>query len=768
MDDIRTIAQCVEGRSHKASGKGCQDDSACEKILGRRGCAYIVAVADGHGDPTCRRSARGSVIASDVALEQLGAFARRGLALSRAQFDEMLDDLLDPQDGRGVRRQVTDDIVAAWEGRVVADYDADPLEDIHEQLSALPDEQQLKIKRKLYGTTLVAALWLPGACLLLQEGDGNCMAIHADGNLDISLIPEDPLCVGNVTTSLSDTQAADEFRTAVVDLSVDPLAAVFVGTDGIDKSFAGDDGTNDFYVSVARDVAALGSRSWRQEDFEADLSDSLDRLSELGSGDDASLAAILDVHALRELDDRLEAGQQIFGLRNEHDACVGKLNSMQRRYEYYLTVSPTDPAEADRREAYLQDYERLSRRVDELAALIEGDGEGGLEPEPGEVNPSEVVVSEPAEVAPDGDALNDAAEAAPNGDAVPLAAEPVDLVAPVDDFVASDAALTGPDDGLAHATVPEQGEDDGLPLARPAHEPHVPLATSPGTAQVTELDSTASLRRVGNVRVRGESGARGRRLIVVGLVAVILALLVVGVLLAMRLMGTGAQPAEDPMPAASVETAPVEPLPAEPAVSEPTDAQEVAANGVVGLSAGDRSQIKSIVSQVFSQDQVQDALFSDGVLQNLIKSGKVGAGTARDLANACVEGVKINVTSMTPEDGVSFARVGLTCDARSVSKNDIDALRGQSASCDAFLAACAKAYQGGSSHIIYLPDCLFQKTGEEVGASGWTLPEEGGGRDEVLQSIKDGMEFTYALQQASAFDGEQAVGEPGEQDLWNT
>ena len=106
-------------------------------------------------------------------------------------------------------------------------------------------------------------------------------------------IPWDEKCFLNATTSICDKDAIGNFRHFY---SEDLPAAVFVGSDGIDDCFCNDEQLNSLYRTVLY--------SFSTSEFNAavaELQEYLPRLSAKGSGDDISVAAILDIDRIHKL-----------------------------------------------------------------------------------------------------------------------------------------------------------------------------------------------------------------------------------------------------------------------------------------------------------------------------------------------------------------------------------------------------------------------------------------------------------------------------------
>ncbi len=264
---------CV-GSSHQRMEQPCQDASASVRDKNYS----MAAVCDGHGGADYFRSDRGSKLAVEAfsACTADKDFLRR---LGRAESQKQVDALA---------RQLVKSVILRWNEAVDADLAQDPIRP--EELQAVSDKAKQRYlagekRQAIYGTTLLGVACCKGRCFGVQIGDGSCVAADKFGALTMP-IPHDDKCFLNVTTSLSDENAFEEFRFwTPQDLPV----AVFLSTDGVENSFAGEEKLLDFYRLVLKN---LTNGQW--EDQTKELFDYLPQLSSQGSGDDISLAVLLN------------------------------------------------------------------------------------------------------------------------------------------------------------------------------------------------------------------------------------------------------------------------------------------------------------------------------------------------------------------------------------------------------------------------------------------------------------------------------------------
>ena len=194
--------------------------------------------------------------------------------------------------------QLIKSIVAKWHGFINEDFINEPFSP--EEMTDLEEKYKERYKKgehieSAYGSTLIAILTTNDFWLGLHIGDGKCVVVDSSGNYS-QPIPWDEKCFLSVTTSMSDQKVIENFRYKLISDQI-PMAT-FVASDGIDDSFSTMDDDKqlyDFYNNIVR-LFSMESI----ENAEKELSSYLPILSQKGSKDDISLAALLDVEAIKE------------------------------------------------------------------------------------------------------------------------------------------------------------------------------------------------------------------------------------------------------------------------------------------------------------------------------------------------------------------------------------------------------------------------------------------------------------------------------------
>lgn len=263
----------VRGAAHVREDLPNQDAEACRGDDSGRWAA--VAVADGHGHSLAVRADRGAELAVEVALaaaqscwDSLGGHPDRFVAAT-------------------VSKQLPDVIADNWMASVERDLRERPFSEAElersgnlETLTAQPEAA--------YGTTLLVALAVGGSIVACQVGDGDLVAVTADGGV-VRPLPPDNRLVGTKTTSLASRTAHTDFRSGNVVVGQDRIEVIVLATDGYVNSFSAEDG----FAAAGRDLWKL-IRQVGPSQVEGALANWLESTSSDGTGDDATLAILFD------------------------------------------------------------------------------------------------------------------------------------------------------------------------------------------------------------------------------------------------------------------------------------------------------------------------------------------------------------------------------------------------------------------------------------------------------------------------------------------
>lgn len=290
----------VQGYNHIKNNKVCEDFSGHYDVEGLKICI----VADGHGSDDYPRTDRGARFAVDSAIKCVKQFVRTAPSI---------EVIADSKKNYPMLTQLAKSILNLWHKQIHTDYEKNPfneteLSKVKEKyrLKYLSDDEAIKKIEKAYGTTLIVFVVTEEYSFGMQIGDGKCVVVDQNGEF-IEPIPNDDNCQLNVTTSLCDSDAIDEFRYYVTD-SI-PVA-VFCGTDGIEDSYASLDELHALYRSILNVYIEYGIDVGNSE-----VNEYLPVLSQRGSGDDVSIAFIIDFEAVGSIRKILSVQDEIFDLQ---------------------------------------------------------------------------------------------------------------------------------------------------------------------------------------------------------------------------------------------------------------------------------------------------------------------------------------------------------------------------------------------------------------------------------------------------------------------
>lgn len=347
-DKIFSFSTTETGYNHiKAEpSKVCEDASDFyddEKM-------HICIVADGHGSDNYPRTDRGSQYAVDATIEQIKAFVQKiynpdpeNPEKSVNESNELIEKFLYSKiDETHQLKNLSKSILIRWRELVDKDVEENPFHEsdmlnVSDKYKKIYMSENISERRadKAYGCTLIAYVVTENFSFGMQIGDGKCVVIDKNGTFS-EPIPWDENCQMNVTTSICDSDAADEFRFFVTE---EKPSAVFCGSDGIDDSYANVEEMYALYRSIIKIFIEYGSDVGK-----AEIKEYLPVLTKKGSGDDVSIAFIMDIQRVTELTPVFTVQTELFNLESQlkekqhmvavneekEKALISKLSTMMR------------------------------------------------------------------------------------------------------------------------------------------------------------------------------------------------------------------------------------------------------------------------------------------------------------------------------------------------------------------------------------------------------------------------------------------------------
>lgn len=290
------------GYNHTKINKVCEDSSDFyddEKM-------HICVVADGHGSDNYPRTEYGSRFAVDAAIKSVIEF------VNTAEKEQVINDA---DNNYGMLNQLARSILRFWYERVEEDYREKPfaeeeLEKVSDKYKRryLSDNLEERKVEKAYGCTLIIYVVTNDYSFGMQIGDGKCVVVDENGQFS-EPIPWDDDCQLNVTTSICDDDAIEEFRFYVSDKIP---SAVFIGSDGIDDSYANEEELYALYRSILKIFIEHGAEVGKSE-----IKEYLPVLTKRGSGDDVSMGLIINSEKAKIIASVLDMQIEAFKLKQE-------------------------------------------------------------------------------------------------------------------------------------------------------------------------------------------------------------------------------------------------------------------------------------------------------------------------------------------------------------------------------------------------------------------------------------------------------------------
>ena len=273
----------------------------------------IVAVSDGHGSPKYFRSKEGA------------SFAMDAIGKMRFNIEHFSSEALTDGISEEIIRKVKFDIVKKWNALVDEHIKENPFEE-DEAFLALPEETRAKLlnpeildaedeiatrfglarPRKAYGCTLLAAFAFPDALLTLQLGDGDILALYK--NEVVERVPYETELTGEATESLCNVENSQQIQHKLFrfgEAGSELPILLTLSTDGIAKSYEEE---SDF-LEIPKTLKKVIENNTERKEVIRLLNGFLEKVTEEGSGDDCTLAAVYDKKRFSVGDDAIKTGK---------------------------------------------------------------------------------------------------------------------------------------------------------------------------------------------------------------------------------------------------------------------------------------------------------------------------------------------------------------------------------------------------------------------------------------------------------------------------
>lgn len=280
MNDNKVANISVRGYSHVLGEKECQDNS----ISWQEKQYDAVIVCDGHGGDKYFRSAIGSRFACEAGKKMISAFMNYVLNNdeTRINWDALLS-------------QLEISVINEWNELVRQHFSDNPFES-DARFEKLAEEDKRSVCSsyvKAYGSTFIAAVLTDKYLFALKLGDGNvCVSNRRNKACLLDKIRRelsDEQLQFNLTTSLCNSDAAKSFKHCNISVKINRINGVLLSSDGVINSFT----TEEAYVAFVENVFK-GFQDQKLKDAKQELADFLPELSKKGSGDDLSIAIIVE------------------------------------------------------------------------------------------------------------------------------------------------------------------------------------------------------------------------------------------------------------------------------------------------------------------------------------------------------------------------------------------------------------------------------------------------------------------------------------------
>jgi len=294
----RVVGCSVQGSAHARKNLPNQDAIRWFPEFGA-GSSLILSVADGHGDALSFRSSIGSCLAVLAAQTALTPFISNLSQLSDEQIREHGSQIKSETE-----TNLPAEIVRRWKHLVQQHWLAAPISHTETDWLAQYPQKAKRLREtqefySVYGATIMTVLATPHFIIYAQLGDGDVLALSAEG-LPYSPLPTDDRLFANEPPSLCLADASLTMRVKFQSIQppLSPPSMLILSTDGFKNSFESEAD----YLSFGTDIYQRLTTGKPEEELNTiaqNLTPWLAEISRGGSGDDVSLGILFRMNAFQ-------------------------------------------------------------------------------------------------------------------------------------------------------------------------------------------------------------------------------------------------------------------------------------------------------------------------------------------------------------------------------------------------------------------------------------------------------------------------------------
>jgi serine/threonine protein phosphatase PrpC len=268
------IGEGVIGYSHKVSKTSCQDFISYEKLDN----GVVIALADGHGSPSCIHSEIGSKLAVETAVDILKNIYYKvydGKNRDEKRQNRRLEHIEKILKSDKFKKNIED----MWKKKV---------EDHHKTIYPVV----YKTNYIKYGTTLLATLATENFIVYMKIGDGDIFTYSKTESEIYERIIEKDKGIYNLIVNSMCLESAYKYMDIEFNnfYNKKPPCAVFLCTDGYSNSFESDE---EIFKSLKNHYEII--KVGKKENIQRTLNLELEIMSKLKSKDDISFGIVYNI-----------------------------------------------------------------------------------------------------------------------------------------------------------------------------------------------------------------------------------------------------------------------------------------------------------------------------------------------------------------------------------------------------------------------------------------------------------------------------------------
>jgi serine/threonine protein phosphatase PrpC len=259
----------------------------------------IIAVSDGHGGNKYIRSADGSKIAVDCAVETAKKYFQISSETRKNKFTSTISSKMRKHELDDIIRNIKTQYLLSWQKNVDKHFNSTAFNEneqsfLKENCTSEECVAILTNPRLAYGCTFLCAIGYDDLVLILQLGDGDILGLYPNDKVS-ELIESDPRNIGNETLSLCSTRDISDISHRIL-IGDEIPSLITLTTDGVKNSY---DDLKPEEIQAFNNIPVVVKNGLLKNNFDTgevkiSINKWLEKVTANGAGDDVTIGVLVN------------------------------------------------------------------------------------------------------------------------------------------------------------------------------------------------------------------------------------------------------------------------------------------------------------------------------------------------------------------------------------------------------------------------------------------------------------------------------------------